>query len=275
MRSFSVAILDLYKGVPNEGMRCIINSIATFGKKHNISTSYEVFDVRANLEIPVISDFDAFISSGGPGSPLLENTPWEAAYFDFISNLENFNSNNQVPKPLFAICHSFQLLFQYFQLGNITKRKSTAFGVMPLVLNKNGKNEVLFEDLDEPFWVVDSRDYQAIEPNHENFEKLGAKILCLEKNRPNVPLERAIMAIRFNNYMIGTQFHPEADGEGMHRLFLQDEKKSAVINTYGETKYYSMLDSLNDPEKIEKTENTILPAFYKFSFSLQYKSLES
>jgi GMP synthase-like glutamine amidotransferase len=46
---------------------------------------------------------------------------------------------------------------------------------------------------------------------------LGVTILRLEKERPHVNLERAIMAIRFSKEVFGTQFHPEADGEGMLR----------------------------------------------------------
>ena len=53
---------------------------------------------------------------------------------------------------------------------------------------------------------------------------MGASILCIEKSRPHVPYERAIMAMRFNEYMIGTQFHPEADAAGMS-IHLQTEEK--------------------------------------------------
>ena len=38
------------------------------------------------------------------------------------------------------------------------------------------------------------------------------EILCVEKERPHVPYERAVMAIRFNEHMIGTQFLPANAG---------------------------------------------------------------
>jgi imidazoleglycerol phosphate synthase glutamine amidotransferase subunit HisH len=41
--------------------------------------------------------------------------------------------------------------------------------------------------------------------------KKGAKIISLEKIRDHVQYERAIMAVRFTDYFVGTQFHPEAD----------------------------------------------------------------
>ncbi|MEI9933338.1 MAG: hypothetical protein WDM71_00415 [Ferruginibacter sp.] len=41
--------------------------------------------------------------------------------------------------------------------------------------------------------------------------------MAIEKERPHVALPRAIMAVRFNDYMIGFQFHPEADAVGMSK----------------------------------------------------------
>ncbi|MEJ7666531.1 MAG: hypothetical protein WKG07_46935 [Hymenobacter sp.] len=65
----------------------------------------------------------------------------------------------------------------------------------------------------------------------------GIDVLCLEKERPHVPLARAVMALRFSAEVVGTQFHPEADGEGMLRYMLTAERKQQVITAYGEEKY--------------------------------------
>ncbi|MBC7652156.1 MAG: GMP synthase, partial [Deinococcales bacterium] len=71
----------------------------------------------------------------------------------------------------------------------------------------------------------------------------------------------AIMAVRFNNYFIGTQFHPEADAIGM-RMYLQtDAKKQAVIAEHGLTKWASMVEHLQDPDKILYTYSHIIPNF--------------
>jgi homoserine O-succinyltransferase len=61
--------------------------------------------------------------------------------------------------------------------------------------------------------------------------------------------------------MIGTQFHPEADPEGMSRYLLRDEKKEIVIQQHGEEKWASMIEQLNDPDKIRTTYSHILPNF--------------
>ena len=69
------------------------------------------------------------------------------------------------------------------------------------------------------------------------------------------------MAIRFNEYFIGTQFHPEADPEGMSMYLQRDDKKKTVIENHGEPKWKSMIDQLNDPDKINWTYSHILPNF--------------
>ena len=89
------------------------------------------------------------------------------------------------------------------------------------------------------------------------------KVLALEKIRPHVNLERAIMAIRFSNEIFGTQFHPEADGDGMLRYFRTEEKRTQIVVNHGEAKYEEMVDSLEDPDKIKRTESVIIPSFLR------------
>ena len=128
-----------------------------------------------------------------------------------------------------------------------------------------GVDEAIFEGMKDPFYAVDSRDYQVVEPNHNMIHQMGATILVIEKLRPHVKLERAIMAVRFNEYMIGTQFHPEADAVGMSMYLQTEEKKKTVIENYGEVKWSSMIEQLNDPDKIMHTYAHILPNFLKIS----------
>ncbi|HYV53166.1 MAG TPA: hypothetical protein VE933_01150 [Chitinophagaceae bacterium] len=68
-RKLKVAILDLYEGELNQGMRCLRNILSDFSEENNIDVDRNEFDVRLLNEVPDMS-YDVFISSGGPGSPL-------------------------------------------------------------------------------------------------------------------------------------------------------------------------------------------------------------
>jgi len=266
-RIVRIAILDLYEGEANEGMRCIRDIIKQFGNSKKITIESKEFDVRLKNEVPDLS-YDLFISTGGPGSPLdSEGSEWENAYFKWLQEVLDWNENalNKNKKSIFLICHSFQLVCRHFNIGNVCKRKSTAFGVFPIHLLTDGKNEAVFKGMKDPFYAVDSRDYQVIQPNAETFWKTPATVLAIEKDRPHVPLERAIMAVRFNKYMIGTQFHPEADAEGMSMYLQTEEKKQTVIENYGIEKWQSMIEQLNDPDKIMMTYTHLLPGFLQIA----------
>ena len=258
-----IAILDLNEGIENQGMRCIREIINQWTDENKVDVEFDEFDVRIKNEVPDLN-YDAYISSGGPGSPIeSEGSAWEEVYFSWLTSVEEFNNNdeNSVKKKVFFICHSFQLACRHYKIGNVTKRKSTSFGIFPIHLIGELNNETVFEGLQNPFYAVDSRDFQVIEPNYEVISKMGSTILAIEKDRPHVPYERAIMAIRFNENFIGTQFHPEADAAGMSMYLQREDKKKTVIENQGEAKWESMVEQLQDPDKIIYTYNHVLPNF--------------
>ena len=274
-KKLKVAILDLYEGEPNEGMRCLRNILREFGEENNIDVQWDEFDVRLRNEVPDMS-YDVFISSGGPGSPLESRySDWEKKYFGWLNDVERWNMNpdNLQKKFVFFICHSFQLSARYYNVGIVTKRKSTAFGIFPVHMLEDGFDEPVFAGLRDPFYAVDSRDFQVIQPNYSVIEKMGAKILCIEKERPHVPYERAVMGMRFNDYMIGTQFHPEADAPGMTMYLHREDKKKTIIENYGEAKWENMLEHLNDPDKILWTYSHVLPNFLTQAVEQLYAEL--
>jgi homoserine O-succinyltransferase/O-acetyltransferase len=269
-RLVKVAVLDLYEGKANQGMRCIRAILHEWAESNELDLHTTEFDVRLKNELPDTS-YDIYISSGGPGDPLVSRfEDWDIAWCRWLDTMERWNKNpsNQQKKSIFFICHSFQLASRYFNVGLISKRKSTAFGVFPIHQLENGTDEPVFEGLKDPFYAVDSRDYQVIQPNHDLLAEMGAHLLCIEKNRPHVPYERAVMGIRFNEYMIGTQFHPEADASGMSMYLRTEEKRKTVIESHGEDKLRSMLEHLEDPDKIRWTYSHILPNFLNQSIGL-------
>jgi len=260
MSKFKIAILDMYNNAPNEGMRCIRQLLGRSEAENQVDFLIDTFNVRANSEVPGL-DYDIYISSGGPGSPLASDEPWESLYFGFIDALFAYNKQAGQKKHLLLICHSFQLVSRHLGLGEVSKRKSTSFGVLPVHLTEAGQRDPILAKLPEPFYAVDSRDYQLTDVQPARLAELGIEVLCLEKERPHIPLARAVMGLRFSPEIIGTQFHPEADGEGMLRYMLTDERRNQVIAAYGEDKYDEMVHLLASPDTIEVTESIIVPTF--------------
>lgn len=262
MKEVKIALLDMNNNQVNQGFKNIKEISEAFREESEESISIEVFDVRFKDEIPNVEDFDIFISSGGPGNPHREGFEWEDRYAHFLDSVFQHNlKKNDTKKYLFLICHSFQLASIHWNLGNICKRNSYSFGVMPMHKTDEGKEEFLFKNLPEPFYAVDSRAYQFIEPDAERFEELGMKIVAIEKFRPHINLERAIMAIRFSDEIFGTQFHPEANPAGMIENLKDEKNKQAMIENYGMEKYLETVDRMDDEEKILLTQTQILPRF--------------
>lgn len=254
-----IAILDMYDGEPNQGMRCIIDIINRF----NHLVSFTIFDVRRKSELPDIKKYDIYISTGGPGNPLHGDGNWDLRYYEFVDALVDWNARNVVKKHVLFICHSFQMACKHFGLAEVTRRTQTSFGVMRVHKTAEGMNDPLFDGLDDPFYAVDSRDYQVVQPKLSMFAKKGAKIISLEKIRDHVEYERAIMAVRFTDYIVGTQFHPEADPISYIANLKNKERRDQIILMKGRQKFRDMLEDLLDEDKIYKTNETIIPNFLR------------
>jgi homoserine O-succinyltransferase/O-acetyltransferase len=265
-----IAILDMYDNRPNEGMRCIQQLIRLVAGQDNTDLTFDIFNVRAENHVPDLG-YDLYISTGGPGIPMPLGEGWEAPFFALLDQLWDWNQTQEQKKFVFLICHSFQLAMGHWQLGDVSRRKSTSFGIFPIHKTDEGESDSIFSKLPSPFFAVDSRDYQVTQPRLDRMEAIGATILCMEKIRPHVNLDRAIMAVRFSPEIVGMQFHPEADGDGMLRYFQQPDKRAQVVNQHGEVKYDEMVAMLKDPDTIELTESVILPTFLRQAI-LAYQS---
>ncbi|SEH33333.1 type 1 glutamine amidotransferase [Chryseobacterium culicis] len=275
MKDIRIALLDMNNNHVNQGFRNIKEISEAFQQHSEENVVIKTFDVRFKDEMPEIGDFDIFISSGGPGNPHREGHDWEDRFAHFLDAVLEHNTYNEDKKYLFLICHSFQLASIHWNLGNICKRKSYSFGVMPVHKTDEGKEEFLFKNLQDPFYAVDSRAYQFIEPNHKRFEELGMTVMAIEKFRPHINLERAVMAVRFSEEIFGTQFHPEANPESLIENLKDEKNREAMIENFGMEKYLETMDRIDDEDKIILTRNQILPRFLQFAKKNILKEAES
>lgn len=259
-----VAVIDMYDGVENQGMRCIKELLEreyVFG-----SFEYKVFEARQKGEIPHnISEFDLFISTGGPGSPVVETLKdsWTGRFAELIDRIIDHNNRYSSKKGMLLICYSFQLIVHQLELAVVRKRRSASFGITSIYKTPDGKHDSIYDGLTNPFYVADFRDFQVVQPNVTAMEKRGMKILSLEKIRPHIALERAVTGIRFTPDVVGVQFHPEADPESMRDHFNTEEQKEKIIQAHGRAKYDQIMTRLNNKEAIQKTFDTVIPNFLR------------
>jgi GMP synthase-like glutamine amidotransferase len=275
MKDIRMALLDMNNNRVNQGFKNIKEISEAFRESCTEPVTISTFDVRFKNEIPDVDDFDIFISSGGPGDPHREGLGWEDRFADLLDQIFEHNQFHHKKKYLFLICHSFQVASIHWNLGNICKRKSYSFGVMPVHKTEDGEKEFLFENLPDPFYAVDSRAFQFIEPNYDRLEELGMTITGIEKFRPHINLERAVMAIRFSEEIFGSQFHPEANPIGMMENLKDEKNKQAMIDSFGMEKYLETIDRIDDADKIILTQSQIIPRFLQRAKENILKQIEA
>lgn len=262
-KPIKIALLDMNDGQPNLGMKNLIELTQQFIHQNGKNISYQLFDVRSKFEFPKFEDFDIYISSGGPGNPHFCGMKWENKFVNLLDEIKSYNSTNNNKKHLFLICHSFQMAIIHWKIAEVLERESYSFGVMPIYKTDLGNDEFLFQNLEQPFYAVDSREFQCVDPNKQKMEKLNMKILAIEKSRDNESYARALMAIRFSDEIIGTQFHPEANPEDVMCNLIDEKYKAVLIERIGMENYLNTLELADDEDKIKKTQIEIIPGFLR------------
>ena len=261
--AINIAVIDLYDGQPNQGLRSLRDLLQQAGgNRPETGQAFKFFEARSRGELPD-TNYDIFISSGGPGSPYDgQGLSWEKNYFNLLNRIYTHNQNcNPLKKYVFFICHSFQMMVRFFDLAEVVKRHSKAFGIFTVHKTEAGQVDPLFQGLADPFYAADFRNWQVIQPNHRRLEALGAKILCKEKIRPHVPYERAVMAVRLSPEMVGTQFHPESDLASIQWHLNHPDRKNGIIQRWGMDKYRELQRLAKDAEALERTRRNIIPGF--------------
>ncbi len=262
MRNIKAAIIDLYDDYPNQAISSFQHILNTYAVKHGVSISTTVFDLRGKNEVPG-TGFDVYLSSGGPGSPIdSEGSDWENNYWNLVEAIDKHNKSAAADKKhVLFVCHSFQLMCRYYQLGDVNERTSESYGIMPTVKTEAGKTDPVLKGLDDNYYIFDSRQWQVVNPDMNRFEEIGATLVSIERERANPTNPRALMAIRFSPYFFATQYHPEVDPTDMKDRLLHCGDKEHMIEEYGEDKFNEIFHDLDDPAKLKVTYDTLIPQF--------------
>lgn len=261
--SIKIALLDMNDGQPNLGIKNLLELTQEFIDRYGNGISYQLFDVRSKCQFPKFEDFDVYISSGGPGNPHFVGLEWEEKFVKLLDQIKNHNKENNRKKYLFLICHSFQMAVIHWEIAKVLERESYSFGVMPIYKTDAGMDEPLFQNLDQPFYAVDSREFQCVYPNLQKMKKMNMNVLAIENSRDHQSLSRALMAIRFSEEIIGTQFHPEANPEDVMCNLIDEKYKAVLIQRIGLENYLNTLELADDEDKIKRTQVEIIPGFLK------------
>lgn len=249
-QSIKIALLDLYNGQPNERIQSFTNIINQYAQRKGLTIAVTSFSVRNKNEMPDLH-FDAYIASGGPGDPLeSEGSVWEGKFFGLFEQLERHNATaGTVKKHSLLVCHSFQLMCRQRGLGEVNRRYQPSYGMVPVTLTKAGCKDSFLNGMRKLPYVFDSRYWQVINADDQRLAQCGAQILALEDTFANEGHPMALMAVRFNAYCVGTQFHPEADLWNMRRKLRSHsfDLKQQIVNEHGVAAYDKLRDALKNP----------------------------
>ncbi len=260
-KPIKIALLDLYNGQPAKAISSLVAIIEQYQAQYRLNLQTDVFSVRDKNEMPA-PDYDIYIGSGGPGSPLdSEGSAWEQKFFNLFKQLDIHNTTaGSEKKHSLLICHSFQLMCRQWSLGTVNRRRNLSYGIFPVKLTQAGTGDPLFNHLPAPLYVLDSRYWQVICPDHNRLAQTGAEILAMEDAALAGGHPQALMAVRFNPYMVGVQFHPEAI-PAVLQVQLAEGGGQQFIAQYGQASYQHFIDELKDNRKLQRTCQTIIPNF--------------
>jgi len=269
---FRVCLLDMNQGCPNQAMRCFGVILESFfervaqGNPH-VHTEVLVVQPRNQPELPP-PGYDLYIASGGPGSP------FEHDHDRLFTHLRNFfdrivDANLKapgVPPALFGVCYSFELLVRHFAVAAMTRRKDRKFGVMPVYMTEAGQKHPLTAPFGDRLFAFEHRNWEAVDLDQRVLRDVGGCVLACE-SRDGISKGRALLALEFAPGVEGTQFHPEADREGVISWVSDQEEAHAFVQVYGPQTYQRMIKTLDNPQRVAKTFALMLPGWLKRKFN--------
>jgi GMP synthase-like glutamine amidotransferase len=261
-----LCLVDMNNGVPNEAMRCFRHIVEAFvGRVHAENPALEVrvshVQPRNLGEVPPDA-CDLYLSTGGPGSPFEGyDLHWCTAYRSFLDGIVNEQlRRGDCSRAVLVICHSFEIAIEHFGFAAMAARPERKFGLMPVYPTEAGQRAPLLAPFGDRFFAWEHREWQAVGLDTGKLERLGGELWARE-SRDGVSKGEGLLAFRFAPGIEGTQFHPEADKAGALAWILRPEQTKACIAAYGELTYQRMLRSLEDPARLQRTFELLIPGW--------------
>jgi homoserine O-succinyltransferase len=274
MRPLRLCLVDMNNGVPNEATRCFRVLLAGFvarARGANPGLEFSVVHVQPrNLGEAPPKDCDLALCTGGPGSPFDGyEAPWCTGFRRFLDAVVDAQASGRKSPSALVVCHSFEIAIQHFGFARMARRATRKFGIMPAYTTKEGARSDLLGTLGERFFVWEHRDWEAVELNRAKLASLDGELWAVE-TRPDgggAWKGDGLLAFRFAPGVEGTQFHPEADRDGALAWIKRPEQAAACVEAYGETTYHRMLASLDDPLRLARTFEQLIPGWLTRTFN--------
>lgn len=271
MEPLRICLIDMNAGVENQAVRCFRRIIDAFAARARVANPGLELDSshvqpRNLFEVPPEA-CDLYLSTGGPGSPFDGyEDPWCTSYRAFLDGVVNERARSREPsRAALVICHSFEIAVQHFGFAHMDRRGARKFGVMPVYPTPAGRRSELLGAFGERFFAWEHRDWEAIGLDEKKLAALGGELWATE-SRDGHSKGEGLVAFKFAPGIEGTQFHPEADREGAMAWIVRPEQKKACIDAYGEVTYTRMLKSLDDPKRLARTFDTLIPGWLERQF---------
>ncbi|MEE2751112.1 MAG: gamma-glutamyl-gamma-aminobutyrate hydrolase family protein [Myxococcota bacterium] len=221
-----IALLDFNDGHPNLGCEALRQTAIAHG--HDV----KCIDVRGGQPLP--KQFDAVLTSGGPGSPL-EDSAWSGPLFEWLGNvLENAT-------PILAICYGFQMLSRVSG-GQLVAQKNSRFGIYELSATEAGKEDP---------WLAPAVPSAVFLQHRFVLKSLNAQVLAMGS-------EGDVLAARFGRAAVGCMFHPEACPETARRWFENPDIQKKLEERLGTDRSEAMVRNI---PFLERSNRALLHGF--------------
>lgn len=269
-----ICLIDMNNGVANQSTRCFRRIVDAFKGRiremnPRLTVHFEHLQPRNLGELPDL-DTDIILSSGGPGSPFDGwNEPWGTGYRALLDHIIEQNRVSPADSPkLFAVCYSFELACEHLGVARMQlRRDGTKFGVMPAYITSLGQQMPYLFPFADRLFAFENRDWEAVDLDEARLRELGGTLLARE-SRPGLSDKgEALVAFHFAPGITGTQFHPEADRQGVLTWVQNPEQAARFKKVYGELTYDRMVKTLDNPKRVARTFAMLIPTWLTLQFN--------